>query len=279
MIDTFGRLLREDIGFGDITSQLAIPEDLSAQAKVIAKEACLIAGLAYLSENVTKLGLKVTVLIKDGENAEKGDIVALIEGNARKVLAMERVFLNILGRMSGIATTTRRILNKINKTNPNVRIAATRKTLLGPLDKMAVIVGGGDPHRWNLSDHILIKDSHIALVGIEEAVKRVKKKSFIRKIEVEVETVEDAFKVMNLGVDIILLDNFKPKEVSQVVKELGDRGLKGKIILEASGGINEENVKEYAECGVDVISMGLLTHSTKSIDFSIETQRKMIPQV
>ncbi|MEM3403484.1 MAG: carboxylating nicotinate-nucleotide diphosphorylase [Nitrososphaeria archaeon] len=274
MITTFDMLLDEDAVFGDITSETIIPEGLDAESKVIAKEEGIVAGLNYLKENVEKIGLKVTLLKRDGDSVKRGDSVAVIEGNARKLLLIERVFLNILGRMSGIATATKRLVDRVKRVNPNVRIAATRKTLLGKLDKIAVTIGGGDPHRWSLSDHILIKDNHIALVGLEEAIKKARRSSFVRKIEVEVERVEDAFKAVDLGADIIMFDNFKPNQISEVVKLFEARGLRDRVLLEASGGISEENISDYAESGVDVISIGALTHSTRSLDFSIDTTPK-----
>ena len=270
----FEILLEEDTCFGDITSELTIPDDLRSQAKVIAKEKCVVAGMKYLSEKVAKFDLRIDVLKGDGENAEEGDIVALIEGNARRLLLIERTFLNILGRMSGIATATRRIVSKVHRINPKIRIAATRKTLLGYLDKLAVIIGGGDPHRWGLADLVLIKDNHIALVGLEEAIERAKKASFVRKVEVEVKNVEEAIRAANLDVDVIMLDNFELKKVLRVITLLKDKGLRDKVLVEASGGINEDNVEEYAECGVDIISMGFLTHSSKSIDFSMKNLAK-----
>jgi len=274
MNTTFDRLLDEDSTFGDVTSETIIPEELDAESKVIAKEEGIVAGLNYLKDSVEKIGLKIILLKRDGESIKKGDTVAIIEGNARKLLLIERTFLNILGRMSGIATATKRLVDKVKDVNPNVRIAATRKTFLGKLDKVAVTIGGGDPHRWSLSDHILIKDNHIALVGLEEAIKRARRSSFVRKIEVEVEGVGDAVKAADLGADIIMLDNFKPEQISEVVKLFEARGLRGKVLLEASGGINEWNIADYAESGVDVISIGALTHSTRSLDFSIDTTPK-----
>jgi nicotinate-nucleotide pyrophosphorylase (carboxylating) len=274
MNTTFDRLLDEDSTFGDVTSETIIPEELDAESKVIAKEEGIVAGLNYLKDSVEKIGLKIILLKRDGESIKKGDTVAIIEGNARKLLLIERTFLNILGRMSGIATATKRLVDKVKDVNPNVRVAATRKTFLGKLDKVAVTIGGGDPHRWSLSDHILIKDNHIALVGLEEAIKRARRSSFVRKIEVEVEGVGDAVKAADLGADIIMLDNFKPEQISEVVKLFEARGLRGKVLLEASGGINEWNIADYAESGVDVISIGALTHSTRSLDFSIDTTPK-----
>jgi len=272
MMTMFEKMLREDLGFGDITSELTVPEGLEAKGMVTVKEDCVVSGLGYLSEKVNNFGLEIDILIRDGEDAKKGDVVAVIKGNARKILLVERVFINILGRMSGITTTTRRIVNKVREVNSNVRIAATRKTLMGRLDKIAVIIGGGDPHRWNLADHVLIKDNHIALVGLEEAVKRAKKASFVRKVEVEVISPQDAVKVAKMGVDIILLDNFKPRDVSRTIELLNRNSLRNKVMLEVSGGINEGNTTEYAKCNIDVISMGSLTHSTKSVDFSLEIQ-------
>ncbi|MGQ9781848.1 MAG: carboxylating nicotinate-nucleotide diphosphorylase [Nitrososphaeria archaeon] len=272
MKSTFERMLEEDSDFGDITSECTIPEELEAEAKVIAKEDGVVAGLKYLSGELDKLGLKAKIIKDDGEYVGRGDVVASIEGNARKILLIERTFLNILGRMSGIATATRRVVTRVKEVNSHTRIAATRKTILGRLDKEAVVIGGGDPHRWNLSDHILIKDNHIALVGLEEAIKRAKKTSFVRKIEVEVESTQEAAEAVDLGADIILLDNFKPEQIYKTIKMLEEKGVKEKVLLEASGGINEENVTEYARCGVDIISMGYLTHSTKNMDYSMEIE-------
>jgi len=272
MKSTFERMLEEDVGFGDITSECTIPEELEAKASVIAKDDGVVAGLSYLSGELNGLGLKTTVLKRDGEYVGKGDVVATIEGNARKILLVERTFLNILGRMSGIATATRRVVDRVREVNPNTKVAATRKTILGCLDKAAVAAGGGDPHRWNLSDHILIKDNHIALVGLEEAIRRAKKTSFVRKVEVEVVSVEEAARAAELGADIILLDNFKPGEIVQAIKLLEEKGFRDRVLLEASGGIGEENVVEYARCGVDVISMGSLTHSVKNMDYSMEVE-------
>lgn len=269
----FERMLNEDKQISDITSELIIPQHLQAKAKVVAKEDCIIAGLTYLSQELAKHRLEMKVLKDDGEIVKKSDVVALIQGNARTILLCERVFLNILGRMSGIATATKRIVNQITKIHPTVRIAATRKTLLGYLDKIAVIIGGGDPHRWGLADHILVKDNHIALVGIEKAIERVKHVSFVRKIEVEVENIEDAINAAHLGVDILMLDNFTSEQVCQTVKLLKRNNLRSKVLLEVSGGITEENILRYAECEIDVISLGSLTHSINSIDFSLEISK------
>ncbi len=271
----FDKLLEEDTRFGDITSELTIPKDLETEAKVMVKEECVIAGMEYLSKKIQKHGLRTEILKKDGEKAKKEEIVAKIKGNARKILLIERVFLNILGRLCGIATMTKRIVSKAKKVNPEIRIAATRKTLLGHLDKVAVMIGGGDPHRWGLGDHVLLKDNHIALVGLEDAIERAKKGSFVRKIEVEVKNVEEAIKAASLGADVIMFDNFKPEEVCRAVALLKEKGLRNRVLLEASGGINEDNIEKYAKCGVDVMSLGSLTHSAKSVDVSMKIPLNM----
>jgi nicotinate-nucleotide pyrophosphorylase (carboxylating) len=187
--------------------------------------------------------------------------------------------LNLLSRMSGIATTTRRLTEKLEKAKAKAKIAATRKTAPGLLyfDKKAVLVGGGDPHRLHLDDMVLIKDNHIAIIGsVEEAVKKAKANvSFSKKIEVEVTRVQDALKAAEAGADVIMLDNFSPKQIKEAVASLKKTGFLGKVLLEASGGITAENLLEYASTQVDLISMGELTHSVKALDISLEiTPRK-----
>ncbi len=270
MKNIFDLLYEDDMKFGDITSELIVPQDLTICAKVIAKEDGIIAGVEYLSEKIDLFDLKMKVEKKDGETIHKGDVVVHLEGNAQKILAVERVFLNILGRMSGIATASKRMVEKVRNINSKVRIAATRKTLFGMLDKVAVKIGGGDMHRWGLSDHILIKDNHLALVELEEAINKVKNVSFVRKVEVEVETVEDAIIAAELGVDIIMLDNFTPSQIKEVVEILRNKDLRDNVLLEASGRINEDNIESYAKYDLDIISMGFITHSAKSLDFSMD---------
>ncbi len=265
----FWLLYGEDAEFGDITSETVIPKSLEAHASVIAKEKCILAGSEYLAENLRDLGMSVEHL-SDGSEIQSGTMVMRISGNAREILKVERTVLNILGRMSGIATETRKIVSLVHKVNPHVKIAATRKTLWGYLDKIAVKIGGGDTHRWNLGDMVMIKDNHIALVGLEEAIKKAKDVSFTKKIEVEVENEMDAIKAAQLGVDIILLDNMGQEDVCKLAKKLRKYG----IMIEVSGGITPENIEDYAKCDVDVISMGYLTHSTRSINFSMEMMKK-----
>ena len=182
--------------------------------------------------------------------------------------------LNLLSRMSGIATTTRRLTEKLRKANLTAKIAATRKTApgLGYFDKKAVIIGGGDPHRLRLDDMILVKDNHIAIAGsVENAVKKARQNaSFSKKVEAEVTRVADALKAAESGADIIMLDNFSPKQIREAVKALKKAGFFGKILLEVSGGITEQNLLEYASTQVNIISLGALTHSVKALDISLE---------
>lgn len=266
----FDKLLKEDTCYGDVTSEAVIPPSLQARAEVKVKEKCLVAGLDYLKNRVQRLGLRLKNRKQDGETVREGEVIATIEGDARTILKVERVFLNILGRMCGIATTTNRVLLKAREVNPKIKIAATRKTLLGYIDKKAVKIGGGDPHRWSLGDHILIKDNHIALVGLKEAIQRARRASFVRKIEVEVKSVDEAIKAAELGVDIIMLDNFSVKDVREAINQLKKKGFRERLLLEASGGIDEENVVKYAESQVDILSMGCLTHSVHSIDVAMD---------
>jgi len=263
--------LREDDPFWDLTSVI-VPSEYG-EACVRVKEDCVVAGMEEVTELLRLLGLEFTVLRGDGNVAKAGDCVLIIRGQKPDLLKVERVVLNVLMRASGIATMTRRILERARNVNPRVRVAATRKTtpFLRYLEKKAVAIGGGDPHRFSLSDAVLIKDNHIRAVGsLEKAIILARERSpFTVKIEVEVETVEDAIKAAELGVDIIMLDNMKPSDVAKVHEELMRRGLRDRIILEASGGINEDNVIEYARY-VDVVSIGALTHSYKSIDMSMD---------
>jgi len=263
--------LREDDPFWDLTSVI-VPNEYG-EACVRVKEDCVVAGMEEVAELLRLLGLEFTVLRGDGDVAKAGDCVLIIRGQKPDLLKVERVVLNVLMRASGIATMTRRILERARNVNPRVRVAATRKTtpFLRYLEKKAVAIGGGDPHRFSLSDAVLIKDNHIRAVGsLEKAIILARERSpFTVKIEVEVETVEDAIKAAELWVDIIMLDNMKPSDVAKVHEELMRRGLRDRIILEASGGINEDNVIEYARY-VDVVSIGALTHSYKSIDMSMD---------
>ncbi|TRO52861.1 carboxylating nicotinate-nucleotide diphosphorylase [Candidatus Bathyarchaeota archaeon] len=267
------QLLAEDVGLGDVTSAAVVPASLVIESEVVAKEAGVIAGLEEAVILSKSLGLSVKAEVIDGNEIEKSTVILKISGNARTILSAERTILNLLSRMSGIATKTRRLADKLRKAKLTVKIAATRKTAPGLLyfDKKAVLVGGGDPHRLRLDDMILLKDNHVAIVGtVEEAVKKAKKASFNKKIEVEVTRTEDALKAAEASADIVMLDNFSPKQVKEAVAALKKAGFFGKVQLEVSGGITEQNMMDYALTQVDVISMGALTHSTKALDMSLD---------
>jgi len=268
------QLLAEDVGQGDVTSAAVVPAGLTAEAAVVAKEAGIAAGIEETTILAESLGLSVKAEVVDGDEIKSGKVILRISGNAQIILSAERTMLNLLSRMSGIATTTRRLVEKLRKANLTAKIAATRKTApgLGYFDKKAVLIGGGEPHRLRLDDMILVKDNHIAIAGgVETAVKRAKQNApFSKKIEIEVTSITDALKAAEAGADIIMLDNFSPKQIREAVEALKKAGFFGKIPLEISGGITEQNLLEYASTQVGIISMGELSHSVKALDISLE---------
>jgi nicotinate-nucleotide pyrophosphorylase (carboxylating) len=237
-------LLKEDVGIGDVTSDLIIPVGVQADAIVLAKEAGIVAGIEEVTILAKSTGLIVRVDVSDGDEIRKGQVLLRISGEARLILSEERTMLNLLSRMSGIATKTRNLVAILEKANSSAKIAATRKTAPGLLyfDKKAVMIGGGDAHRLHLDDMVLIKDNHIAIAGgAEAAVKKAKQNaSFSKKIEVEISTVEDVPKVAMAGADIIMLDNFTPSQIKRAARLLKKVGYSGKVLIEASGGITEE---------------------------------------
>jgi len=263
------RFISEDLGEWDDSSTL-IPE-LSVRAAIIAKEDCVISGLAEAEEIFQYFGLKTELLFDDGEFAPAGSIVLVVSGSARKILQAERLALNFLARMSGISTLTRNCVHLAGE----MRIAATRKTTPGfrLFEKRAVYLGGGDPHRFNLSAAVLIKDNHIKILGLRECLRRAREESsFTKKIEVEVESLEDMLIAAREGADIIMFDNMKPDEIAAGVDLLKKEGLRERLILEASGGITLDNITEYKASGVDVISLGALTRNARWIDLSLEIE-------
>jgi nicotinate-nucleotide pyrophosphorylase (carboxylating) len=271
------KMLAEDIGQGDITTTLIVPPETRAEAEVIAKETGVIAGIEEAKILLESLGIKVEALVSDGEKISEKQILMKVSGDAQTILSTERTLLNILSRMSGIATTTRKLLEKLQENGFKTKVACTRKTAPGLLyfDKKAVLLGDGDPHRLHLDDMVLIKDNHIKVAGnIEKAVKKAKEKaSFSKKIEVEVTSVKDALTAAKAGADIIMLDNFSPKQIKEAVRLLRKEGFFGKVLLEASGGIKAENIMEYASTGVDIVSLGEITDSPKALDISLKIIR------
>ncbi len=253
---------------GDITTDSTVDEDMVCSAKLIAKEDCVIAGMEVFSRVFALLDPKIYIerYVNDGEKVEKGTVIMFISGNARAMLKAERTALNLLQRMSGIATATRKIADILE--GSKAKIVDTRKTAPGLryLDKAAVRLGGGTNHRFCLSDGVLIKDNHIkAAGGITEAVKRARANiPHTIKIEVETETMDQIKEALSAGADIIMLDNMSIDAMKEAVDHIN-----GRALTEASGNITIENVKIVAETGVDLISSGSLTHSVKAADISL----------
>ncbi len=266
--------IEEDMPFGDLTTNILIPESTTVKARIVAKQKGIVACIEEVVYFMRKLGLEVDPRVRDGEEVDRGKTVIEVVGPARTILSIERVVLNLLMHCSGIATEVRKLVELVRRVNNRVKIAATRKTLPGLryFEKKAVQVGGGDAHRYSLSDAVLIKDNHISIIGnLEEAIKTARSKtSFIHKIEVEVSTVEDAIKAVEYGVDVVMLDNMKPEEVARVIEELRKRGLRDRVLIEVSGGITPDNILEYAKLDVDVISCGYITMSSRHIDMSLD---------
>ena len=220
--EKLANLLADDLGQGDVTAQAVIPANLTVKAVVIAKENGTAAGIEEAVILAEYLGLKVEAKVADGDVIGNTQVLMEISGDAQTILSVERTMLNLLSRMSGIATTTRMLTQKLQKAGFKTRIAATRKSAPGLLyfDKKAVVIGGGDPHRLHLDDMLLIKDNHIAIIGsVDEAVKKAKANaSFTKKIEIEVTNAEDAVKAAKAGADIVMLDNFTPNKLKMQVK-------------------------------------------------------------
>lgn len=259
--------LEEDLCTGDITTGYLDLERTNAVAFMIAKAPGILAGVD-IAVRVFKLldnELKTTIYLKDGDKVKPSDEILRIEGNPSSILKAERTALNFLQRLSGIATKTHNLCQLISHTD--AKILDTRKTtpLMRRLEKHAVRVGGGFNHRAGLYDMILIKENHIrATGGITEAVRRIKQHNTSYKIEVEVTNLQELEEAYKSGVDRVMLDNMNTKTIRQAVKKY-----KGKVELEVSGGINEDNIKDYAGTGVDYISIGALTHSVKALDISL----------
>ncbi len=264
--------LKEDLGSqGDITSD-ALFMDEEAKGYLISKEECIIAGIKEIEKVFGELNVKTNFFVKDGDFVKQQTKIAEVTGKAKPILKAERLALNILCRMSGIATETKKIVDKCKKINPNIQIAATRKTTPGfrRYEKEAVRLGGGFPHRYGLYDAVMIKDNHLKITGsLERSINIAKEKIIDKIIEVEVENKKDAIKAAKLNPDVIMLDNFNSLDAEETTREI--RKINKKILVEISGGINPDNITKYASFA-DRISLGYLTHSVKSIDFSLEIQ-------
>jgi len=273
--DTVRSFLAEDLGYGDITTTALIDSKQKAEGRVVCKENAVVAGIEEALVLLELVGCQGIAATRNGGRVTAGTMILSARGPARDLLAVERTLLNILAHMSGVATATADLVSIANKqSGGKVRIACTRKTLPGLryFEKRAVELGGGDTHRLRLDDAVLIKDNHLELAGsVSECVRKAKEKvSFTKKVEVEVTTADQAVEAAQAGADIVMLDNMTPKEVGSSMTLLISKGLRDRVLIEASGGIRKENLASFAKTGVDVISVGEITHSAPAVDMSLE---------
>jgi nicotinate-nucleotide pyrophosphorylase (carboxylating) len=268
------KFLQEDVGAGDITSDNIIRADIEAKAEIVCKSRfAIVCGLEEASMLFDICGCKSEILVKDGSKVVKGAVVMNVSGYARAILKAERTVLNIIMRMSGIATETRRMVDLAK----GVTILATRKTAPGLryFDKKAVVLGGGATHRMRLDEMVLIKDNHLVLVSDLGKCIRLAKKNVGSsiKVECEVRTKEEALAAVAAEADTVMLDNFTPKQAQQTIRQIRRMGLRNKVKIELSGGINQNNIRQYLRTKPDFISLGYITHSSKTIDFSLEIMK------
>jgi len=275
ILASIGEFLAEDIGRGDITTQACVSDDVSAMGKFLAKENMVVCGIAVAEAvffHLDEESPEIEAFANEGDEVEAGTIFATLKGYADVLLTGERVALNLMQRMSGVATLTRAYIKAIEGTN--AQIVDTRKTTPGlrMLEKYAVTIGGGKNHRFGLDDGVLIKDNHIALAGgITEAVVLAKQKvGHLHKVEVEISNWAQLREALEAGADIVLLDNQTPEEAAKLVQMA--RQINPAVLLEASGGMDLDRVRLFAEAGVDLISVGRLTHSARAVDISFKIQ-------
>jgi nicotinate-nucleotide pyrophosphorylase (carboxylating) len=270
-------MLADDIGYADVTSEALVPARAIARAEIVARQSGILAGVEEAAFAFEELGVRAKATKMEGKTIKAGDVLMRLEGQARSIFAAERVALNLLMRMSGVATATREMLELARNVNPKVVVAATRKTLprFSYFDKRAVAVGGGDPHRFRLDDCVLIKSDHVKLAGsVKEAVKRGRRASFSKKIEIEVSSANATLDAARLGVDIVMLDNVPPSEVKRAIELLKRAGLRERVLIEASGGIDPANVTSYAATGVDIVSSSYMTFKAPALDMNLEILSK-----
>jgi nicotinate-nucleotide pyrophosphorylase (carboxylating) len=273
--DPIGLALAEDIGAGDVTSEYFVNADRSGVARIVARQPAILAGIETAREVFARVdpALRISLLEKSGRELRSGDCVLEVTGSVRSILTAERVALNFLQHLSGVATLTRRFVDAVRATG--AQILDTRKTTPGlrALEKAAVVAGGGSNHRFGLFDMALVKDNHLAanngLDSLRDAIAEFRRHQPQMRIEVEADTLDQVRAFLSItGIDVILLDNMTPATMREAVQLAG-----GKAKLEASGGVNLETVRKIAETGVDYISVGALTHSAPAIDFSLELSR------
>jgi len=263
------RFISEDIQGGDITSVLLPKKKI--KAKIISREEGILAGVRFAREIFHLKGCHVRIMKKDGTRLKPNQVVLEVSGSAMTVLSCERTVLNLLSRMSGIATQTSLLVSKIRKINRKTKLYSTRKTAPGLrfFDKEAIMIGGGHKHRMSLNDMVMIKDNHLLVTNsMEDIVKSARKRH--KHVEVEVENQRDAILAASSGATIVMLDNFSPVQIKKTIAALQKKKLRNKVKLEASGGINSKNISAYAKTGVDIISVGSITNSVKGLDLSLE---------
>ncbi len=263
------RFISEDVQNGDITSIL-LPKN-KIKAKIISRENGILAGVKFAGDIFRLKGCSVKTIKKDGAKVKPNQIILQVSGNARTILSCERTALNLLSRMSGIATHTNLLVSKIRKINRKTKLYSTRKTAPGLrfFDKEAVMIGGGYKHRMSLNEMVMIKDNHLFVSNsMEDIIKNARKRH--KNVEVEVENQRDAVIAAGNGATIIMLDNFSPEQIKKTITALQKKKLRNKVKLEASGGINSKNIGAFAKTGVDMISVGSITNSVKGLDLSLE---------
>lgn len=272
--EMLGNFLQEDVGAGDITSNNTIPRSFEAKAEIVCNShSAIVCGLEEASILFDMCGCESQILVSDGTKVKKGKVVMRVSGDARSILKAERTALNLMMRMSGIGTETWRL----SELAGDVAILATRKTAPGLryFDKKAVILGGGGTHRMRLDEMVLVKDNHLELAGDLEKCVRLAKKNVGSSIKVECEArnKEEALAAISAGSDIVMLDNFTPKQAQDTIRQITKIGLRRRVKIELSGGINKKNIKHYVRAKPDFISLGYITHSIKAIDFSLEVMK------
>ena len=263
------RFISEDIQGGDITSVLLPKKKI--KSKIISRQEGVLAGVKFAGDIFRLKGCNVKIIKKDGAKLKSNQIILQISGNAGTVLSCERTALNLLSRMSGIATQTNFLVSKIRKINRKTKLYSTRKTAPGLrfFDKEAIMIGGGHKHRMSLNDMVMIKDNHLLVTNsMEDIIKSARKRH--KHVEVEVENQRDAILATSSGATIVMLDNFSPVQIKKTITTLQKKKLRNKVKLEASGGINSKNITAYAKTGVDMISVGSITNSVKGLDLSLE---------
>ncbi|MDR1955127.1 MAG: carboxylating nicotinate-nucleotide diphosphorylase [Candidatus Methanoplasma sp.] len=266
------RFLEEDVGSGDLTTNIFVP-GISGRACIVCEEDAVVAGLEEAAEIFSMLGVASRQLVADGEKVPKDTIVMMLEGPLRGILTAERTALNFLMRMSGIATETNSVVTIMSKKDPQLRIAGTRKTTPGfrSFEKKAVALGGGWPHRNGLYDMVLVKDNHIvACGGIDNALELFGEIPDGIRTEIEVSNIKEGLLAAKRGADIIMADHMSPSDTKKLRKKA--RSVNENVLIEASGNITKENVIDYANCA-DIVSLGSLTHSPMAVHFSLDVER------